>query len=525
MRCLRHPALWLFLGLAAFLALLAFARPLDHDESQYVAAATLARHGVVYRDFAYLQTPLQALLFAPLTALLGMWAFPGMRLLNALLGAATVALVYAAARAAGVNRAAAFLAAGLLSCCDVFLFSAAVARNDMLPACLFAGALWLMCYQTRDVGNRAAAVAIGLLLSAATAAKLSYAIPALAYGGLALIDRRHRPVWLILGAIPPAALVAATWAAAPSAFAFDVLRFPTAAPEQFYAAGRAWKLAVWARVFDISKFLALGPALLTIALVIRDRRRDSLAVMLDVMIIAGLIAAILPAPTWRQYLLVMLPPLFVRAAWILSHWCSSDRGRLVAGIFIAAGLAPSLLTVGGATVSGWPLLAAIRDGHALRSAMDRLNVAGPIATLSPQFVPATGRPIDPRFATGPFYFRSTGLLSALDERRFALISRATVAAQLDARPPAAIVTGGEGLWTSGDPSLDAALSAAARALGWRATGVPDTRFTLYVRPRDHGRDPCDAKIGKTQSSEERCPGVSAFSGKAGKILSDRQTFR
>ncbi|TPG21718.1 hypothetical protein EAH87_04535 [Sphingomonas koreensis] len=324
-------------------------------------------------------------------------------------------------------------------------------------------------------------MAIGLLLSAATAAKLSYALPAVAYGGLTLIDCRHRPAWLILGAAPAAVLVATTWAVAPDAFVFDVLRFPTAAPEQFYAARRAWKLAAWARIIDILKSLALGPALLMMALVIRDRCRDSLAVMLDVMIAAGLIAAILPGPTWRQYLLVMLPPLFVRASPTIARLWSSIRGRVAAGLFIAAGLAPSLVTLGIAVHSGWPLLVATRDGRALRDAMDRLHVVGPIATLSPQFVPATGRPIDPRFATGPFFFRSTGLLSAADERRFALVSRATIAAQFTRHPPAAVVTGGKDSWTSGDPGLDTSLSVAAHAQGWQAVTVPGTPFTLYTK--------------------------------------------
>ena len=475
-------AWWALAGLAAMLVLLALARPLDHDESQYVAAAELARHALVYRDFAYLQTPLQPLLFAPLAALFGAWAFPGLRLVNALLGVAVVALVHRGCRAAGADRRTALIAAGAFACCDIVLFSAAVARNDMVPAALFAGAVVLMVRQVRGTGGTAAAaVAIGLLLSAATAAKLSYALPAIAYGGLALIDRRHRPGWLILGALPPALLVGWTWSAAPGAFVFDVIRFPTAAPEQFYAAGRAWKLALWARALDTVKFLALGPALLAAVLVARDRRRDRLAVLLDVMIVAGLIAAILPAPTWRQYLLVMLPPLFVRLSLVPALAMPGRSLRAAALVFAVAGLAPSAVTLAKAIDTGPPLLTAMRDGAALRTALDRAGVAGPVATLAPQFVPATGRPIDPRFAAGPFYFRSTGLLSPTVARAFVLLDRSAALAQLSAAPPAAIVTGGEGGWTSGDARLDASLVASA-GTGWRATAVAGTPFTLYVRP-------------------------------------------
>ena len=74
-RLLTPSRLWLLLALA--LAALAMARPIDHDESQYVAAAVLSAHGLMpYRDFAYLQTPLQPLLFAPIASLGGIWAWP-----------------------------------------------------------------------------------------------------------------------------------------------------------------------------------------------------------------------------------------------------------------------------------------------------------------------------------------------------------------------------------------------------------------------------------------------------------------
>lgn len=479
-RYLCRSTIWLLVGVALVLMGFALIRPLDHDESQYVAAAVLARHGVIYRDFAYLQTPLQPLLFAPLA---GAWAFVELRLLNALLGAGCVAFVYAASRKGRAGRREALLAAGLLACCDSFLFGAAVARNDMLPACLFAAALWLMVKQTEGRGSAGRAAAIGLLLSAATAAKLSYALPALAYGGLALADRRYRPGWLLLGAMPPALLVAISWASAPAAFAFDVLRFPTAAPEQFYAIHAAGKLGIPGRALNILKFLALGPALLASLIVLVDfRRRSRLAVMLDLMILAGLIAAILPAPTWRQYLLVMILPLFVRLS-LTPALRRPPRGlRIAAAVFVVAGLVPSTIALVEAVRTRPPVFAAIAYGRALRSVMDRLHVVGPVATLSPQLIAPAGRPIDPRFATGPFFFRSDGLLSPDDERRFVLVGRANAAAQLSRRPPAAIVTGGEAGWTSGDDRLDAALAAAARRQGWTAVAVPATPFTVFLPP-------------------------------------------
>src|SRR3954451_15497822 len=100
------------------------------DESQYVAAAVLTSKGLLpYRDFAYLQTPLQPFVFAPLQ-----WLFPGhlllaVRAVNAVIGAATVMLACGAARRIGANERSALIGAAMLVTCESFAWSVGVARN------------------------------------------------------------------------------------------------------------------------------------------------------------------------------------------------------------------------------------------------------------------------------------------------------------------------------------------------------------------------------------------------------------
>ncbi|TPG15741.1 DUF2029 domain-containing protein [Sphingomonas oligophenolica] len=456
-----------------FLAL-ALLRPIDHDESQYVAAAVLTAHGLLqYRDYAYLQTPLQPLLLAPVAALAGSLAWPALRIVNALFGVVAVIAVAGAARTAGASRWLAVVAAGLFATTDILLFSIGTARNDALPAACLAVALWLAL---RPARTRAVAAAIGGLLAAATAAKLSYAFPALAYGGYALVDaHRQRPGWVLAGVAPLALFVAWTLWLAPQGFAFGVFVFPQAAPDQYYrAAGRAWKLTASAKIIDFVKFLALGPALLSLIVVgiARGTRRPVLPLVL---IIAGLFAALLPTPTWRQYLLPLLPPLFVALALVWTRQPPARWLRVAMAVFVGAGLAPSLIAI----ASGGGMVTAIRDGTAIRTAMDRAGATGAVATLSPAFVPATARAIDPRFATGPFYFRSRGLLSPADERALTLVSRDRAAA---APLPPTVLTGGEGPWTSGDAALDQLLADRARGAGYRKVAVPGDRFTLWIEP-------------------------------------------
>ena len=371
---------------------------------------------------------------------------------------------------AGATRRMAIVAAGLFATCDILLFSIGTARNDALPAACLALALWLA---VRPAQTRSVAAAIGVLLAAATAAKISYAIPAIAYGGYALVEHRERrPLWALAGVAPVALFVAWTAAMAPQQFVFGVFTFPRIAPDQYYrAAGRLWKLSAWVKMLDLLKFLALGPAILALIRValVGTKPRP----LLLIMIVAGLFAALLPTPTWRQYLLPLLPPLFVALALSWTRRPPGRRERIAMAVFVVAGLAPSVAAV----ATGGGMATAIRDGAAIRAAMDRADARGPVLTLSPQFVAATGRAIDPRFATGPFYFRSRGLLTPDGERTMTLASRDSIDR---ATLSPTVLTGGEGKWTSGDGALDAII--ARRAAAARYHMVPVGRFTLWLAP-------------------------------------------
>ncbi|MDO7843993.1 DUF2029 domain-containing protein [Sphingomonas immobilis] len=475
-----HPAI-LWAALVVLLAALALARPLDHDESQYVAAAMLSAYGALpYRDYLYLQTPLQPLLFAPLALLFGGLAWPGLRIVNALLGAGAVMGAYAGMRAARVPTAIAAASAALFACCDILLFSIGTARNDALPLALFAAALPLMVRGSRGEATPLSALLAGLLLAGAAAAKVSYAVPALAYGIVALVDRRHRPLLVAAGAGPVVVLIGWLYAVAPAGFAFGVLTFPARAPAEYYlAAGKAWKLGGLAKMGDTLKFLALGPALPALLWVLRDRRRDRTRVLLDALIVAGLVAALLPAPTWRQYLAPVLPPLFARLALAWQARPPGKPARIIALVFAVAGLAPSV-EAGVSALHATPMLTALRQSVAIRAALDGSGSRGPVVTLSPQFLAGTGHMPDARFAAGPFYFRSRRLLDPAQEPALHAVSRDRLGALGD---PPAILVGGEGAWTSGDAGLDAMLANWARSRGYRAVAVPGGRFTLYIRPR------------------------------------------
>nr|WP_306286475.1 glycosyltransferase family 39 protein [Sphingomonas sp. Ant20] len=163
-----------------------------------------------------------------MAVLTGAWTWPALRLTNALLGLASVAFVHAAARRTGAGPTTARLCAALFATTDILLFSIGTARNDALPAACLAAALWLIVREDR---TRAGALTIGLLLAAAVAAKISYALPAAAYGLYALVHPRHR-VWLVaLGAVPIVAFVGWTFAVSPEASCSARCIFPPRRPQ------------------------------------------------------------------------------------------------------------------------------------------------------------------------------------------------------------------------------------------------------------------------------------------------------
>lgn len=463
---------WLVFG-GITLAVLAFAlfRPMDHDESQYVAAAVLTAHGwLPYRDYAYLQTPLQPFVLAPVAWLAGALAWPALRLANALFGVATIVFTWRAARTAGAAARPALAAAALLASCDILMFGITTARNDALPAMLFTAGLWALLAQAPPRRAGWLAGLAGLLFAAAAAAKISYAIPAGAAGLYALATRR-RPWWLAAGALPMLLLVAWTWRLAPTGFVFGTLSFPARAPALYYA-DRPWKLSLAAKLVDSIKFLLLGPALAVLVMV--ARRRPDWRGAVPWLIVAGLVAALLPTPTWRQYLIPLLPPLFVQAARL---WTKAPPGRVAIRLLAAlagVGLLPTLLSFGMPT-----LVSANAESRAIGSALRRHGVTGPVATLAPQFLPAAGALPDRRFAAGPFLFRTHGLVTPAAARSLGAVTLDTL--PTDALP-AAVLIGGEGLWASGNPDLDRKLEARAQATGY--IRAAETRhLQLYLKPQ------------------------------------------
>lgn len=475
---------WLAAALACAALVLAFSvldRRVDHDESQYVAAIALMRSGFPYRDFAYLQTPLQPLLLSPLSRLPAGWMFLAVRAASGLCGFATLLLLWRTL-AGRVSFRSTMIALASLASTNAFLLASSLARNDALAMALLAAAL-LPLLRALEVNSRWHFALAGLLMGLSISAKISAALPTAGAGIFILMRSRSEVVGrfaafsigVLVGLTPT--LIAA--AIAPGAFLFDVFSYNLEAPIQWWSSiGEAHELSPLVRIAKLVGMAALGPALVAGAAAALDRRRNEDCAILDFMIIGGIVAAYLPVPALTQYLVPLLPPLFARFGFALDHL--GDRRRIallvLAGLCSVAGLASSLIVRSG----GLEIVRRIPLG----SEVAALASSGPVVTLAPEYVAGEGVNLDRRFATGPFLYRTRNelALSAATDGRS--VTAASLDESLVRRAPAVILVGGEReVFSRTYPNgLDGPLIEWSRRNGYRPRRLTDG-FMAFVAPR------------------------------------------
>lgn len=479
---------------AAALLLLALANPINGDEDLFVAPAALPASARIYVDFLFLHMPLQAELTRILAPLFPGYAFIALRVAMAAMGLALLGLVYGVQRGIGVERRSALICTGLLACTYSFQFSAGIVRNDIMAA-LFSTAgiaAALMALRAKPHAAPAWGVA-GLLFSAAAAVRISAAFPA-AGAGLFLINevvrRRISPAGLAafafgagVGLIP--CLLA--WLAAPHAFIYSVLTYPSVGNLYwFVTTGRQAVLSPAANIVITVGVLAVGPglgALLAAARAFMRRepakQTNSYADFLDVLIIAGLIAALLPTPANFQEAMAFLPQLFIRLGLEFPRLLASKQRierfavRLMAfgavvgcgyGLFVVAprpGKEP------------WPAIAATEQAHRIGDRLRAAGAAGFVSTFAAHLMLDSGYPLDPRFSSGVFLYRSAVLMSADQLDRLHGIGPQNLAQALDKIPPAAIVASGS--------LMERDLGVYAQSRHYQRERDPPGDYDLYIR--------------------------------------------
>ncbi|MDR3510320.1 MAG: hypothetical protein P4L73_01685 [Caulobacteraceae bacterium] len=487
-------AIWtLIVGVMVMLALI---NPISRDEGAFMGPVAVASSARPYVDFLYLQTPLQAVISPPFAHLFPGYGFIALRCAIALMGAAVLGVTYSAQRGLGVSRRAAAACTALLAGCYSFQFGCGVVRNDALPALLAVTALQVGLLALRGGSRPAPAWGLaGLLFGAAASAKLSYAFPAAGAGLFLVIQllRRRLPLQAVaafglgglVGLIP--CLIA--WRQAPAAFTYGALTFNAATLVQWYRANHmGWVVSPAANVLVTTGILLVGPGLGALALVAGATVRRGWAgvraaphiLLLDILIVAGLVAALAPTPSNFQYVLPALPALFIRLGVEAASLTRAPRradyaaaGVMAFGLALGCGYGLVMAYRGLTNPGALPVEDVTRQAHWIGARLKAANASGFVSTLSPEVVLDSSYPLDPRFTTGVFVYRSAGLLTASELATFNSIGPQTLSRSLDQRPPAAIVVGGGG-------ALDAALRSYAIAHGYRREMSPFGKFELDI---------------------------------------------
>ena len=490
----------LFAGLALGLGVLVFATPFNHDEDQYLAAGVLAAKARLYRDFLYVQTPLQPELTAPLTGLAPGWTYLVLRLFSAACGLAALAGVWTAQLRLGVERRLAGLSVLLMASCYTFQYCASVVRNDALPMALLAWAIAAAATGLREDARRRwlAWSVCGLLLGLAVSAKVSFA-PLLAaaavFACVRLAFRTDGARWsqvLGLGLSSGLGLspIALAWVGAPEAMRFALVGFWAGGPRRWYLAnGLEHRMEPGSKLLYGLGDLMLGPALAALVLILLSRLRPSrsasaAAWLLDLMILAALVAAFAPSPTYKQYFAPLLPPLFVRLGLAASEGRRPAWAQGALALGAAVGLVVFAMRVGQAAWIGrWTPLVVARENHWIGQTLRQAKASGDIATLSAHEGLDSGFALDRRFAGGAMVYRSADGIDPALRERLHITSPASLAADLDKAPPAAIVTGYEDGGGDTRIRLDAPLRAYAQARGYTLHLSPWGAAQLYVRPQ------------------------------------------
>jgi hypothetical protein len=497
---------------ALLLVALALAMPINHDEGQYVAAEAMANTARPYIDFAYLQSPLQLYVAGPVAALFAGHAFLALRMLNALMGLGLLAIVFAGQRMMGVDRSRAALATALMASSYVFQFSVAVARNDVLPA-LLEGMAMLLALCALKGGPRPVVLwsLTGLALALAASAKVSYVLVLGAAGlfVLATALRRRISVLALLGfgAGAAAGLLPCLlgWASAPEAFEYDVYGFAAHAPLYWYRLiGQGGRLGLPVKLSESLFHLAIGPTLgvlasVAVLVVQRWRAKDRTPArrrFIEILALAGLAAALTPTPVQRQYFMPMLAPLFILWGRIDAWDWVSIRPPLKRALFAltalgaVAGTGRALYVLadgfaGQAVHGGAPAVRLTKEARWLGSRMRAAHVHGAVASLSPQVTLDSGFPIERRFISGPFVYRSGDVLTDAQLERLHVANPRSLVKILDRERPAAIVTGYERAEGPARRNLDDDFRAYAVSRGYTRELSPLGQAVLYLRPAAH----------------------------------------
>jgi hypothetical protein len=507
MRALTWRHLLIGLGLLVVLVAAALRSDLDWDENMYLAAGVLSRDHVIYRDFAFLQTPYLPLLYGFVFRVTGTTHFLlAARLVNVVFAWTLVVLAFAIARRAA-GDAIGFCVAILIACNEIILLRLSTSCNDVLPMTASLGACLLLTQALADADGAELApwrtAAAGALLAIATGSKLYYAVTLPAAALVLCVLPTGVPVGrrLVQGVVPLAAgalvalapiliMLARNW----RVMAFDLVGYhltnsrwrmlypdPTPIPTR--------PIRVW-RVASLPTNATLILLLVFFGLQLRRRLRtpDSAWLFLSLTVACGL-ASLVPKPSWEHYFILPIPFAALLVAFLYAR-LEPEQKTAALRVLVSAAVIAAIF--GGMRLLRhmvvWrhlddSLVADVHDDadHGLRPLVGK----GRVATLFPLCPIEAGASIYPQLATAAFTYRVGDMVPDDLSQAARITSPHRIAALLDAETPAGILVGFEPTH-----ELEVPLVRWAEAHHYRRIDHPLNHFksaVLYVPSEQHAQ--------------------------------------
>ena len=452
------------LGLA--FALHALVQHIDQDEEQYIAGAYLAQHLRLYHDFLYFQPPVHPLVLSALFSLLpGVSPFLLARLTSAALGIGSVAIFFCLAARLADNKLIALMLAGAFATAPLMLLGYGWSRNDIMAIFFGLCGLWSIFRGLDAPRNRSGSLLNfflgGFCLALAVGTKLTAAfIPLTALVYIAL--RKPAAVWpLAAGGAAGSAPLLYYAASGFDKFFYCIVTFHQIGPPQFYRdIGQAEILTLPYRLSTMATFWAAEPALVAASLffgflVFAAWRRRRMAdpakyltadrTLVILLMVAAIPFALLPSPAGKPYLQPEVPYVLLSCAALYPLACGLLERRqlrffaVMAILFLA--LQAGRFIVQDVLDSRRPLWTAA-EVHDISTLIANHVKKGVVASLYPALVLDAGTPVDPRFATGVYFFRSGNHLSPERVLELKGMSPDALPFAFDKAPPAAVFTGG-----------------------------------------------------------------------------------
>jgi hypothetical protein len=511
--------LWLLTLIVFFAIAGAFATIMtsfSHNEHMYIAASVLVCHNqVLYKGFAYLQTPYLPLLYGNIYRLLSVSSYYLLigKLISVLFIIISATALFLIARRALFDIAISLSVVALFFLNITIVCSAKESSNYIMPIALSMASFYMFCVSISKNQIKPFGIALtGFLLAIAIGTKLTYAtvvIPFVATSLLYPLMSENRSITvktrLFYVLLPFVAGIA--FGLLPmfyymldlDSFIFNNLGFHNVNTQWRQITGFTGRMSLFSKLayakeifFRADNLILLLGILLGLSFSINsfnplDRpinKYSTEAFLAFLLVLIAVPTALAPTPSFNQYFSMPVSFIFI----LLVYSCAPKsieistlhrRLLLILVLVSVAYTGPDYLrSIHNLTHRDrWSGLHFHDISMNVRNALidNGIGTDRKIATLSPLFVIESNLPIYSELSTGPFLYRVGDLLTRKQRNQFVGTSPKSIVDLFNEDPPSAILVGFE-------DELDKPLVEYAKINNYKKVNIAGFGGELYVQP-------------------------------------------